>query len=175
MTCTRCQDLLSPYLDGVSSLEERDLVITHLVQCTDCAKRLSQLEQNRQLIRALPMIEVSSAMEAQLHVRVQSAKCKVQSRQSAIRNLQSAIRSWPMLSFGTVATCAASLLFYFAMMQAPPKVSAEEVVSTMDQLIGTLDPDEAERAIAEETDDEAASVWQEDFHRGFVNEDDDQN
>jgi hypothetical protein len=64
-----------------------------------------------------------------------------------------------MLSFGTVATCAASLLFYFAMMQAPPKVSAEEVVASMDQLIGTLDPDEGERALTEESPDEAMPDW----------------
>jgi hypothetical protein len=64
-----------------------------------------------------------------------------------------------MLSFGTVATCTASLLFYFAMMQAPPKVSAEEVVASMDQLIGILDPDEGERAITEETPGEEMPDW----------------
>lgn len=64
-----------------------------------------------------------------------------------------------MLSYGTVATCAASLLFYFAMMQSPSQVSAEEVVSSMDQLIGTLDPDEGERAITEESPDEAMPDW----------------
>jgi anti-sigma factor RsiW len=180
MICTHCQDLLSPYLDGISSPDERDLVIAHLVQCTDCAKRLSQLEQNRQLIRVLPVAKVTREMETRLLSRVRSLESRVQNRASKTRNTQHAIaqawwRKWPMLSFGTVATCAASLLFYFAMMQAPPKVSAEEVVSTMDQLIGTLDPNEGERAITEETADEAAPVWQEDFHRGFVNEDNDQN
>jgi len=64
-----------------------------------------------------------------------------------------------MLSYGTVATCAASLLFYFVMMQAPPKVSAEEVVASMDQLISTLDLDEGERAITEETPDEVLPDW----------------
>ena len=45
----------------------------------------------------------------------------------------------------------------------------------MDELIGTLDPSEGEQVIAEETADEAAPLWQEDFNRGFVNEDEDQN
>lgn len=45
------------------------------------------------------------------------------------------------------------------MMQSPSQVSAEEVVSSMDQLIGTLDPDEGERAITEESPDEAMPDW----------------
>jgi len=84
-------------------------------------------------------------------------------------------RDWPMLSFGTGATCTASLLFYFAMMQSPPKVSAAEVVTIMDQLLDTLDSDEGEKTISEETRDEADPVWQEDFNQGFVNEEDEPN
>jgi len=175
MTCRYCQELLSPHLDGVLSHEEEQTILVHLAQCANCTNYLSQLETNRQLVRALPVAEVTEAMEAQLLSRVQSPESRVQSQKSTIYNLQSTIRSWPMLSFGTVATCAASMLFYFAMMQAPSKVSAEEVVASMDQLIGTLDPDEGEKAISEETTDEAAPVWQEDFNRGFANEDDDQN
>lgn len=169
MTCRHCQLLLSPYIDGILSPQEGQELLTHLAQCLTCTKQLQQLEENRQLIRSLPMAEVTEAMAAQLRARVQSSRLKVQ--QSPIHILQSAIRSWPMLSFGTVATCAASLFFYFAMMQAPPNVSAEEVVSSMDQLLSTLDPDEGEQTITEETADEAAPVWQEDFSRGFVNED----
>jgi len=179
MTCNHCQDLLSPYLDGVSATEERQQVSAHLAQCTDCAEKLHQFEQNRQLIRGLPVIEVTAEMQSQLLSKVQSPKPKVQSRHSVLSNRYSLLvawwRDWPLLSVGTVATCAASMLFYFAMMQAPPKVSAEEVVASMDQLIGTLDPDEGEKAISEETTDETAPVWQEDFNRGLANEDDDQN
>ncbi|MBM4254824.1 MAG: hypothetical protein FJ147_02890 [Deltaproteobacteria bacterium] len=156
MTCRHCQPLLSPYLDRALSSEEHQKVLSHLTQCLTCTKQLQQLEENRQLIRMLPAVEIPQELEARL-------LSKVQSRQSTIRHPPSAIHrwwhEWPMLSFGTVATCAASLLFYFAMMQAPSKVSAEEVVSSMDQLIGTLDPDEGERAIAEETPDEAIPEW----------------
>ena len=210
MTCQHCQELLSPHLDSVLSHEEEQNVLAHLAQCMGCAKYLSQLEQNRQLIRALPMAEVTNVMEAQLRARVQSSKpalpapvpqaqvslvegFKVQSQQSAIRlppplggnppappvGGQSALgarwHSWPMLSFGTVATCAASLLFYFAMMQAPPKVSAEEVVASMDQLIGSLDPDEGERVITEETPDEVMPDWSDETDRELFENENEQN
>ena len=172
MMCRHCQELLSPHLDGILSHEEEQTILAHLAQCADCAKYLNQLEQNRQLIRTLPVAEVTRKLETQLLSKVQSRYSVLSTRYSL---LVAWWRDWPLLSFGTVATCAASMLFYFAMMQAPPKVSAEEVVASMDQLIGTLDPDEGEQAISEETTDEAAPVWQEDFNRGFANEDDDQN
>ena len=68
-----------------------------------------------------------------------------------------------MISAGTLATCAASFVFYFSTMQVPPPVSAAEVVASMDELITTLDADDEMRVIGEETEDEAEPDWQDDL------------
>jgi len=68
-----------------------------------------------------------------------------------------------MISAGTLATCAASFLFYFSTLQAPSLVSAEEVVTSMDELIEALDSDNEMRVIGEGTEEEAEPDWREDL------------
>jgi hypothetical protein len=70
-----------------------------------------------------------------------------------------------MISAGTLATCAASFLLYFSTLQAPPPVSAEEVVASMDELLSVLDSDDEMRVIGEETEEEVEPDWQEDLNQ----------
>jgi hypothetical protein len=131
------------------------------------------------LIHALPAIELTAKMQAQLQAKIQSLKSKVQSRDSATGDAQQATRKfwwndWRLVSFGSFATAAASILFYFAMMQSPSPVSAEEVVSSMDQLISTLDSDEGERVIGEETPDEVLPDWFNETDRELFENDNEQ-
>jgi anti-sigma factor RsiW len=173
MTCRHCRSLFSSYLDERLPAEKRQEIQVHLTQCSSCTEHLRQLTHNQQLIRALPAAEVTSRMHLRLQARLQHLAPSPQSLKPQASSLKPLPwwREWPMLSYGTVATCAASLLFYFAMMQSPSQVSAEEVVSSMDQLIGTLDPDEGERAITEETPDEAMPNWSDETDRElFENE-----
>ena len=154
MTCRHCRSLLSPYLDEQLDTDERQEVQSHLTQCASCSEYLHQLTHNQQLVRALPATDVTSRMSLRLQARLQAHSSTSQSFQPLVW-----WHNFPLLSYGTLATCAASVLFYFALLQGPPAVSAEEVVSSMDELIGTLDPDEGERAIAEETPDEEIADW----------------
>lgn len=169
MTCRQCQRLLSPYLDNALAATERSVVLTHLTQCPACTERLHQLEANRQLLRTLPEAEVTKAMELQLQSSIQTLGSRVWSSPSTIRNPPSAIhswwRGWGMISAGTLATCAASFLLYFSTLQAPPPVSAEEVVASMDELLSVLDSDDEMRVIGEETEEEVEPDWQEDLNQ----------
>jgi hypothetical protein len=76
-----------------------------------------------------------------------------------------------MISAGTLATCAASFLFYFSTLQTPPSVSAEEVVITMDELISTLDSDDERRVIGEEAEEEVEPDWQRDLNQWPISDD----
>ena len=115
MTCQHCQELLSPHLDGMLSQEDAHSVLTHLTQCGNCSKYFSQLEQNRQLVRALPVAEVTDGMKAQLLSRVQNPKSRVRNLQSTIYSLQSTVYN-PSLAnvvvwYGCNLRCLSTLLF----------------------------------------------------------------
>ena len=167
MTCRQCRRLLSPHLDNILTADERSSVLAHLAQCSACAERLQQFENNRQLLRTLPTAEITRGMELLLQSRVQSPESRVRSSQSAIRNPQSAIRPWwgrwGMISAGTLATCAAFVFFLFSNIHTPPPVSAEEVVGSMEGLIAVLDADDDLQVMYQGTEDEAAPDWQEDL------------
>jgi hypothetical protein len=63
-----------------------------------------------------------------------------------------------MISVSTLATCAASAFLFFSNTDTP-LVSAEEVVSSMEELITTLDSDDDLRMIYEGTAEEAMPDW----------------
>ena len=183
MTCRQCQRILSPHLDNALEADERSRVLTHLTQCPACTARLQQFESNRQLLHVLPTAEVSGAMELRLQSRVQSREetrgwrlearppsSQVSSFKSQVSSLkpQAWWQGWGAVSVGTLATCTASLLLYFSTLQAPPDVSAEEVVSSMEQLLNALDPDDGDRIITTETAEEAVPNWREEFDRWLL-------
>lgn len=163
MTCRQCRRLLSPHLDNALAADERSTVLAHLAQCSACAERLHQFESNRQLLRTLPIAEVTRGIELLLQSRIHHlAESKVQSSASASRPWW---RGWGAISAGTLAMCAASVFFLFSNIHTPPPVSAEEVVGSMEGLITVLDSDDDLRMLYEETEDEAALDWREDLDR----------
>ncbi|MEX0826716.1 MAG: zf-HC2 domain-containing protein [Acidimicrobiia bacterium] len=50
-------DLLSAYLDGEASPADRRLVLEHLEGCSRCRDGLRTLEEARDAVRSLPMLE----------------------------------------------------------------------------------------------------------------------
>lgn len=50
-------DLLSAYLDGEASPLDRRLVIEHLEGCSSCRDGLQALEEARDAVRSLPLLE----------------------------------------------------------------------------------------------------------------------
>ncbi|MDW7981931.1 MAG: zf-HC2 domain-containing protein [Thermomicrobium sp.] len=54
--CRSFRPLLSAYLDGELSDEERQRLLTHLARCADCHRRLREYEELRERLRRLPAI-----------------------------------------------------------------------------------------------------------------------
>jgi anti-sigma factor RsiW len=51
-------DLLSAYLDGEASPADRRIVLEHLEGCSSCRDGLRALEEARDAVRSLPMLEL---------------------------------------------------------------------------------------------------------------------
>lgn len=80
-----------------------------------------------------------------------------------------------MVSVGTLATAAAAVLFYVSTLQRPAEVSAEEVVSSMTQLLEDLDQEDGTTILNEETPEERMPDWHDDFDSWFSDDDDEHN
>jgi anti-sigma factor RsiW len=66
MRCERIQDLLSPYLDGDLSPNERSEVEAHLAACPDCSALLVLLRSAVESFAAFPEVELSNDLKAKL-------------------------------------------------------------------------------------------------------------
>lgn len=66
-------------------------------------------------------------------------------------------------------------MLYFSTFQAPPEVLAEEVVSSMGQLLDVLDPDEGTKILTEEAGEEAEPDWQQEIDQWFWDYDNNEN
>lgn len=184
MTCRHCRRLLSPYIDHVLTTAEQAQVMEHVAHCSRCGEQLRQLEESRQLLRAWSEVEVTEAMTLRLQRRVWSLRERRNwgpetggdgtSLNPLVSSLSSLWRNWGIVSVGTLAT-AAALLFYVSTMHSPTEVSAEEVVSSMTQLLDDLDPDVGTKILKEEAREESAAEWSEDFDAWFLDGDDGQN
>src|SRR5436305_11508107 len=84
MTCRRCRRLLSPHLDNALGADERSWVIAHLAQCPACAELLRQLQSNRQLLRALPTVEVARGMELRLQSTIRGSDSRARRSPASI-------------------------------------------------------------------------------------------
>lgn len=67
MQCENIHDLLSPYLDDELSIEERDLVDRHLLQCTDCAALFAFLKDTHEGLADFPELEPSRELLAKIY------------------------------------------------------------------------------------------------------------
>lgn len=170
MTCRRCQQSLSSYLDNVLSAPERQEIQGHLAHCSTCTERLRQFQENRQLVQHLPEQDVTDTMEMRLWLRLQDprrntstdsiwAKSTRWMREGASWTRGTNSAKWTGWSVGTLATCAASFVFYFTTLQSPPEVSAEEVVVSMDELLDVLDPADGNSILSEEVPEETLPGW----------------
>lgn len=66
MRCDRIEELLSAFLEGALSPEEKALVESHLAGCPDCASLLGELRRAQQALAGFPEIEVSPGLQARL-------------------------------------------------------------------------------------------------------------
>lgn len=66
MTCERIEGLLSAFLEGDLSQEEKALVESHLAVCPDCTALLAVLGRTQKALAGLPELEVSPSLLARL-------------------------------------------------------------------------------------------------------------
>jgi hypothetical protein len=67
MACEKIQDLLSPYLDGELTPEEKASVEAHLSSCRECAELLSLLRVATESLAAFPEVEPGPDLKAKLY------------------------------------------------------------------------------------------------------------
>lgn len=67
MVCEKIQELLSPYLDGDLTRQERADVDAHLAACPECAKILALLQTATESLASFPEIELSGGLKAKLY------------------------------------------------------------------------------------------------------------
>jgi anti-sigma factor RsiW len=67
MTCKRFEELLSAYLEGEVSGEEKREMDAHFASCPACAKLLSLLQETREALHGFPEIEPGPALMAKLY------------------------------------------------------------------------------------------------------------
>lgn len=182
MTCRQCQHLLSPYLDDVLSASEKAQLVAHVAHCSSCGEVLRQLESSRMLLRTWPEVEITTAMTRRLQERLQQLEASAIKRariffwdtslKPQASNPKLSWRNWGIVSVGTLATAAAAVVFYASTLQRPAEVSAEEVVSSMTQLLEELDPDDGTTILNEETPEERIPDWREDVDSWFADDED---
>jgi anti-sigma factor RsiW len=67
MTCERFEELLSAYLEGEVSAEERREMDTHATSCPACAELLSLFRASQEALAAFPEVEPGPALMARLY------------------------------------------------------------------------------------------------------------
>ena len=65
--CTKIQDLLSPYLDGVLTAEENSMIERHLKNCISCRQELLLLKETVQIMHSLPDVAIPKDFSSRLH------------------------------------------------------------------------------------------------------------
>jgi hypothetical protein len=67
MTCEHIEELLSPYLEGELSLDEKRSIEEHLKTCRSCSLLLSSLKETRESLVDFPQLEVSQGLLTRLY------------------------------------------------------------------------------------------------------------
>src|SRR5438105_2573120 len=68
MSCRNTQNSLSAFVDRALSRGESDRVAQHLTECRDCAGRSRELQELRNLMRAMPRKTIPARLASQLQV-----------------------------------------------------------------------------------------------------------
>ena len=66
MRCEHIEELLSGFLEGELSLDDRALVEGHLADCPECASLLNDLRRAQQAMAGFPEVEISPGLQARL-------------------------------------------------------------------------------------------------------------
>lgn len=103
VSCERIEKLLSPFVDGEVTLDESDVVISHIRFCSVCASTYDELGQLKQKLSDLPKI-----------LPRRDLWCNIQNSRQKIVNLTIAPRlriSWKQ--WGIIAASFVIMLFIF--------------------------------------------------------------
>lgn len=59
---THPSELISAYLDGELTVEERYQLVHHMSDCGRCARELEEMQETRSLVRSLPVLELPAGL-----------------------------------------------------------------------------------------------------------------
>lgn len=74
MKCEQIQELLSPYLDNMTSEKENNLIEAHLQECSVCREELDRLKFMCNLLHTLENPEIPDGFAEELHMRLLQEK-----------------------------------------------------------------------------------------------------
>jgi anti-sigma factor RsiW len=73
MTSDHVSEVLSPYIDGRVSVEERERIGRHLETCAACRGSLASLQEVVELLRSVPPVTAPEQLRAAIRSRVEHA------------------------------------------------------------------------------------------------------
>ena len=70
MKCEQIKELLSPYIDGMTSEKENKIISVHLDNCSQCQSELEHLRLLCSVLKTLPIPELPERFSEDLHKRL---------------------------------------------------------------------------------------------------------
>ena len=141
------QDLLSAYLDGDLSPEERDQVSLHLEGCAECREELALLVTTLAALHDLPELEAPSGFTDQVLAKLEQApagsgdpvaeQTKVVSLSSRTReSRRRSSRVWLPVTLAVAACVVVGLWLGIGRLMTPPLPAADSVMASRDEVAG---------------------------------------
>ncbi|MDF2676790.1 MAG: hypothetical protein K0Q97_1101, partial [Bacillota bacterium] len=133
MNCNEIKDLMSSYVDGELSENEKKLVEVHINICDDCKKELESYQQLIKIIKDLPEEEPPKGYCKRLHDKLLNVKVEPDVK---IKRLNKFLNNKKWVKYAGVAAC---LVIVFAVINSPflrfgsnAKMSQENSTSSYD-------------------------------------------
>ena len=133
---THAGELLSAYLDGELSPDERNDVVDHLSGCSECREELGVLDVARTAVRSMPLLEPPASLVV---TPIDQARSKRRHRSRYA--WAAAVAAVAVLSFGVLRGGAASSTVDFdgAVDQHIARVSVERGVASV-KVVSAVNP-----------------------------------
>lgn len=121
MDCEKIQELLTLYIEGEVTDEEKNRIELHLQQCSPCSIEMKQLKQTMSLLSEKEMVSLPTDFEVQLKERLKQEKKDISQKKSHVSILKKFISKYKLPT-----AAAAGLLFVVMISQSFFQFKASE-------------------------------------------------
>jgi len=149
MDCKEVLDLLSEYIDGGLDERERDLVSSHLGECSGCREQLEAMKTAVSMVQGLGEIEVPAEVSSSLR-NIAALEGKAQAKQGQKRSKKSSLHY--LVAATAVAAAALIALLPFAYKDLL-NISADKTPASIEAQRSIGGAEQAETLKAEEASD----------------------